>query len=344
MKVEPLIDYPLLLARVGELYNLPVRALTFVPEGETSIAYVVSCSDGQRYFLKLWPGSRQGLAMRARLDTVLPLTHELYERGLIPNLACPIRSAVGSLLNSYGDYALALFLFKDGKPLPEDRAAWPQDMLEQLAGTYARLHQATRLVKSPLPQRPAFDMNFAADLRRGLDALDFISLHDRPGLLRLRDLLMPRREELLRRLGEVEVLRILAQQRAGPLVLCHTDMGGNNLLIDSTGRLSILDWDELILAPAEHDLHEYRGDGFAQFIELYYRAGGVQSLQPVQFAFYLKRRYLADLTDWLVRILEENTSLEQDHYDLEGIVIYSLAYLDRFPAEIEEITAALASV
>ncbi len=343
MKVEPPVVYSSLIARVGELYQLAAHSLAFMPAGETSYSYVVSCLDSQRYFLKLWPNSRQGLAMRARLEIVLPLARELFERGLVPDLVGPIPAISGELLNTFGEYGLALYPFVEGRPLPENRGAWPPDMVGQLAETFARLHQSAGVVKSRLPQRSAFDMSFSADLRAGLRALDSIGPQSRPGLVNLRGMLDPRRADLLRMLAEVEDLCIDAQHCAGPLVLCHTDMGGDNLLVDSTGRLSILDWDDLILAPAEHDLQSYRGDGFARFIRLYNRAGGIPSLQPIQFAFYLKRRYLADLTDWLVRILEENTTFEQDRYDLQGIERYCLAYLDRFPAEMEEISAALAS-
>jgi hypothetical protein len=37
------------------------------------------------------------------------------------------------------------------------------------------------------------------------------------------------------------------------------------------------------------------------------------------FAFYFHRRMLEDLTDWIVRILYENTREEQNQIDLAGI-------------------------
>ncbi len=341
MKVEPHVDREALVQKLAALYGISVSALAFVPEGETSVAYAVSTGEGRRFLVKLWPSSRQGLAMRARLGVTLPLTRELYERGLVPNLPCPVTSAAGELLHPFGEYALCLFPFLQGRPLPEDRAGWPPGMLEALAKTYANLHRAAPLLKSPLPDRPAFDMSFAGDFTRGLARLEDGALKERPGLVGLRDLLLPRRAQLLGWLEETFDLCAEAQRSAGPLVLCHTDMGGNNLLVDGAGRLSIIDWDDLILAPAEHDVHEYRGEDFGRFIELYYSAGGVRPLQTLQFAFYLKRRYLSDLTDWMARIQEESGSAEQDGFDLAGIEQYSLAYLDRFPREMEEIDAAL---
>lgn len=342
MKVELPLDRSRLVARVEALYALRVESLRFVPEGETSAAYAVSCVGGERRFLKLWPGSRQGLSQRARLETVLPLTRELFERGLVPGVVAPLPALSGALLNPFDEFGLALFPYVEGSPLPMDCAAWPPGLLEQAARAFVRLHQATGAVRSPLPSQPAFGMGFAADLRAGLDALSQITERDRPGLLRLRDLLLPRRAQLLGWLGEVEGLRDEAQRSAGPLVLCHTDLGGNNVLLDESGGLLILDWDEMLLAPAEHDLHEYRGPCFEHVLSCYYGLGGVRPLRALQFAYYLKRRYLADLTDWLVRIREENTREDQDASDLAGIEGYCLPYLERFPQEMEEIKAALA--
>ncbi len=88
MKVEPHVDREALIQKLAALYGISVSALAFVPEGETSVAYAVSTGEGRRFLVKLWPSSRQGLAMRARLGVTLPLTRELYERGLVPNLPC----------------------------------------------------------------------------------------------------------------------------------------------------------------------------------------------------------------------------------------------------------------
>jgi hypothetical protein len=48
-----------------------------------------------------------------------------------------------------------------------------------------------------------------------------------------------------------------------------------------------------------------------------YNAGNLDD-DVLRFTFY--RRNLQDLTDWLFRILYENTEEELDRHDLEGIV------------------------
>jgi spectinomycin phosphotransferase len=343
MKVEPAINRAIVLTALNDTYGLPNATLTFVPEGEVGVSYVVNTTDGARYFAKLWSNSRIGRVQQARASHIIPLTYELFERGFVRNLPGPIPSVTGQLYTRLGDQVLTLYPYVNGKPLTEMSAPLSIEIAAQIAATMARLHRATGELTSPLPRQSAFAMGFAAEMRQGLTALAAVGSHHRPGQINLRDLLLPRKAELLERLTETEEMALDAARSAAPLVLCHTDMGGNNVLIDATGQVWVLDWDDLILAPAEHDLHQYSGPGFVDFLRLYWQAGGVSALEPQQFAFYLQRRYLADITDWLMRILHENTNDAEDASDLAGIADYCLPALDAFAGQQAAIKRALAA-
>ena len=65
----------------------------------------------------------------------------------------------------------------------------------------------------------------------------------RAGLQALRRLLLPRQAEVLAQYARLRALRRVVQNLAGPHVLCHRDLTGNNLLVDDDGRVSVLDWD-----------------------------------------------------------------------------------------------------
>lgn len=88
----------------------------------------------------------------------------------------------------------------------------------------------------------------------------------------------------------------------------------------SKGDLYIVDWEGAILAPPEHDLFFFLGDRFDLFLDNYESESGPVRLDSNIFGFYLYRRNLEDLVDWIIRILHENTNEEQDENDLEGIV------------------------
>jgi aminoglycoside phosphotransferase (APT) family kinase protein len=123
------------------------------------------------------------------------------------------------------------------------------------------------------------------------------------------------------------------------LVLCHTDLGGDNMLVDEDGRLSVLDWDYPMLAPPEHDLWSALGEGFRDILDAYRQAGGAWPLHLQHFEFYLLRRYLGDMTARLERILETDNGDEEDAELLRGMEAYGFARwaaLDDTLVEIEE--------
>src|SRR5204862_7013439 len=65
-----------------------------------------------------------------------------------------------------------------------------------------------------------------------------------------------RRAEIEAQLDRLEAAIERARATPRPVVICHTDFGGHNALVDDhTGEVvAILDWDYARLAPREHDL------------------------------------------------------------------------------------------
>jgi spectinomycin phosphotransferase len=102
-------------------------------------------------------------------------------------------------------------------------------------------------------------------------------------------------------------------------VLCHGDLIGDNLLRDRGGRLWLVDWDGAVLAPRELDLALFSGQGFERFLAHYRAAAGARDLDPDLVAFFLLRRNLDDLADWLGAMLDRDRPELQRHADLEGI-------------------------
>jgi spectinomycin phosphotransferase len=341
MKTPPTLDYPTLLDHIRAVYGLAAQGLRFLPEGETSYGFILTCDGGERYFLKLFPDTRQGQYLRERQRFVLPVVYELYERGLFPNLAPPVLTHLGTFMVDFESFALIVFRFIEGQEVDcagADSAA----VRKQLALAYARLHRAAPMLRSALPPFSPYEMGFTTGLRDGFAALKGIGADARPALHRLHSLLLPREGQVYAWVAETEGLLRQVEQDGSPRVLCHTDMGDNNVLIDASGQIQILDWDWMILAPPEHDLALHAGPGFASFLELYWEAGGLRPLCLAQFVFYLKRRYLADLTDWLLRLLEENQDPIQDENDLYGLERYALNNLEHFDQETKAIERAIA--
>ncbi len=320
MKVESEIDRTALKERIRQVYGIGVDRLTFVPKGEVSYCYIVDCPNNGRYFLKLFDNSRLARISVSRLDFYLPLTWNLHSRGLLPDVPYPIKAG-GSFTTSFGDRLLVLFNFIDGELLGCD-SPLSDDILVKLAGLVGILHRSTSDMGIEFSHVEQFGIPFEDDLVNGLAALERITARDNHGKQALRELLLPLRDEIFGYLDRLKELQKLARSVGKEMVLCHTDLHGDNLIMSDSGDLYILDWEGAMLAPPEHDLFFFAWEGrFVDvFLPSYEREFGQVALDSDVFGFYYYRRNLEDLADWVVRILYENTSEEQNRFDLEEIV------------------------
>jgi aminoglycoside phosphotransferase (APT) family kinase protein len=340
VKHEPSIDRARLIEAARDAYGIAVDDLAFVPLGYAAACYALSGAGERRYFLKLWPDTDAGRAAAERQPVVLPLMRALVERGLCPRVPAPLSTRDGGLSASFAGRPFAVFPFLAGHA-PPPWSEWPLALRDELARTIAAIHRATPALADVLPPRDAFDIPFEADLRRGLDAAERIGLGERPGLRALRDLVAPRRVEIMAQLARLHRLQDAVRRLPGPAVLCHTDIGGDNLLLDDRDRLWALDWDDAIVAPPEHDLQCGLGADFGRFLSVYAAAGGAHPLHLDHFAFYLLRRYLGDMTARLVRILHENTTEEEDQDALDGMVAWGFDQWAALDDTLAEVKAAL---
>ena len=320
MKVEPVIDKTALVETVRREYGLRIESLDFFPAGWVAYCYVANYAEGERYFLKLYDISGQALSCASDLDFYLPLTYQLCAKGILPHIACPCKTRTGSLTARVGDFLLILFHFIEGKLVGQ--AGMSDEIIAQLARLLGILHKSTAAIEMEDPLQERFDFIFENDLVHSLAALEAITSGDRSGKQRLRDLLLPRKNEILGYLQRLKELQALAKAAEKEMVVCHTDLHGGNLMVDDEGNLYILDWEGAMIAPPEQDLFFFASEDrfWNLFLPNYEREFGLVSLDGNVFGFYYYRRNLEDLTGWVVRILRYSSNDEQDREDLQGIV------------------------
>lgn len=341
VEYDPPIDRDRLLDAVRQMYTVPAASLTRVPAGFTAVCFAVECTGDTRYFLKLWPDTAAGRKAAARRHGALVLTRALHELGLGPRVPYPIPTRSGALSADMGGTPFALFPFLTGQT-PPYWPNWPAPLLEELACTIARIHQATPALAGVLPPREHFDLWFESDLRRGLEAVARIKPRDRPGLRALRRLVLPRQDEIVSQFTRLQHLRSTVRRLEGPAVLCHGDIGGDNLLLDGTGRFSVLDWDFATVAPPEYDLYEAAEcAGFGRLLAVYREAGGSGPLLLDHFAFALLRRYLGDMTARLTRILGDPIGEAEEADALQGMEQWGFDRWSALDRTLRGIAAAL---
>ena len=323
MRHEPPIDRERLIRDLRDAYGVSVERLTFVPVGYAAVCYVVE-GEERRSFLKLWPDTNAARAIAERLSVVLPLLRALQEQDLGARVPAPFQTRQGALWAESAGLPLAVFPFLTGRPAPPWRDV-PPALRDEFARVVAAIHHATPTLADVLPPADNFAIPFEADLRRGLAALERDHPNGRAGLQAPRDLVLPRRAEVVARLDQLRRLGAAARRLPGPSVLCHTDLGGDNMLVDERGGLAVLDWDNATLAPAEFDLWPMLDDDFGRFLEVYQAHGGARLLHRGRFAFALSRRALGDLTARLVRLLEEPVTPDEEREALAGIGAWGFA-------------------
>lgn len=92
-----------------------------------------------------------------------------------------------------------------------------------------------------------------------------------------------------------------------PYVLCHTDAHGGNLMSDGQGKVTLIDWENMILAPKEADLFMYRE------LPFYRDFPESSAANPKAMRYYVLRRDLEDIWDFYRSILyEENPVMPRE--------------------------------
>ena len=179
-------------------------------------------------------------------------------------------------------------------------------ILAKLATLLGRLHRSTSQITVPKPFVETFEVRFEAEMVRTCDMLVDGVPDENKGKRRLQESLLPRKGELLVHLGRLKELQQRVKRIEHTMVICHTDLHGENLMMDHQGHLHILDWENAILAPAEHDLMFLAGHEsfWESFLPIYEREIGSARLNSDVLGFYYYRRDLEDLMDWIVRIMD----------------------------------------
>ncbi len=334
MKVKYPIDETALIAKLIRDYGIRADNVEFIPMGDSAYSYIVNCADGMRYYLKLLNRNNDRQRKHAeRLDFYLPLTWRLYHQGLFANLTYPIQTVNGRFKTALDQVTLVLFNYIEGDTLA-DAYPFSESVLQAIAKSVANIHRSTP--KLERCETESFDISFDRDLVRCIAALEDLPLAGNAHHRALREIVLPRKDEVMRLRDLVRHLHSAVRASGKPQVLCHGDIWGGNL-IRNGGELFFIDWEAAVFAPPERDLFYYIGKEFAVFFPHYEREFGEPvSINTDLLRFYAYRRHLSILTNWLMNILYRNKDDEQNENDLEMIVHHCMNRWDSIEPDIAE--------
>ncbi|RPI93230.1 MAG: hypothetical protein EHM39_12995, partial [Chloroflexi bacterium] len=100
-------------------------------------------------------------------------------------------------------------------------------------------------------------------------------------------------------------------------MVCHADIHTGNLLVDTQGKLFIVDWDQPVFAPRERDLMFVTvGDFMTDEREesLFFQGYGQAEIHPLILAYYRYERVMEDLAEFAAQVflIDSNDETRQD--------------------------------
>jgi spectinomycin phosphotransferase len=260
-------------------YGLSISEITPGPRGWVGETYIVTERGGDRVFVKVYPS---GLLPPPALPA-LPALAELSRLG-VRGISKPITSATGSLHERMGVEEVVVFEYIEGTLTRSfDKA--------RLGELIAHVHDASARLTLPVSREtftPAYIHEFWPVLTRARDddgALDGAARGLRPLLAGI----WSRLQNDWTRFAEVA--RQCREARFD-LVLTHGD-SLFNVIEDAAGELHLVDWDELILAPAERDTWFYTSG--PEFLNGYRRRRPEYVENELVRDYYVRHRYLEEL-------------------------------------------------
>jgi Ser/Thr protein kinase RdoA (MazF antagonist) len=309
-----------LIQAIEEDYGLEIENMKFLLRGFGGDCYRLETSERGDYFLKIHnPVANQMTAASSR-DFYLPLMHQLHAKRILPDIPYPITTLDGHFSMEFGENELVITNFIKADLVGFDRI--PNALMIHLAERVGILHNCLEKMVFNHPFEEQFKIVFEKDLRACFDQISRLSIEATPGQTALRDIILPHKDQIFDNLQTLKDLQVYARSIQKPKVICHTDLHGGNLMTDPSGKLYILDWENAMIAPPEHDLFFFAGeDDFWESFWLHYTSQfPAASIDPELLRFYFFRRGLEDVADFIFRILRRENSPERDQQEIKWML------------------------
>lgn len=262
-------------------YGWKPKIVRAVPGGTVGFTYALDACG----FLKLYD-TRMPITARciARLDEQLKVLEHLASGTALADRVCrPLRTAAGALFFAHDNIVGVLYSLIPGKALGYGHR-YDAGELAQVQALVRDLHAVDTEPLRGLCPEESFDLGF-------VDALEALVRVEGEGLpAAFARVVMERQDALCEKIQQARQAARVMKEAAGSFVLCHTDLHGGNLMRTPEGRLMLVDWENVMLAPPEADVfslcEEYPGAFDAE-------------MRPEALQYYAMRRDLEDIWEFL---------------------------------------------
>jgi spectinomycin phosphotransferase len=294
MLEKPEIKDEQIINCIRDEFGLNVESICLLSLGadvNTSV-YRVITKNGINYFVKV----RKGNFNQASV-TIPSFLSALGIKQVIP----PLPTQKGQLWANINPFKVILYPFVEGHAGLEIKMS-KQQWFE--FGTALKRFHTTDLplnITSSI-QRDNFSSRWRDTVKMHLERVRE-EVFNEPIKVEAADFLKSKNVETLEIVKRTEQLALMLQEELLEFILCHSDIHGYNLLIDTNGALYIVDWDALIFAPKERDLMFIGGghgnSGYTPQEEeaMFYQGYGETNINQIAIAYYRYDRIIIDIAD-----------------------------------------------
>ena len=311
MRERPSIAEQHLRACLQDQYDLSIVSLTFLPLGLDTRAGVFRVEDkmGTPFLVKVKSGA---LYKPGRL-----VPRYLHDQGIAAVVA-PLPTRHNALWTQLGDWTVTLYPFIEG-----DRG-WTPPLTDthwrSVGATLKQIHRV-KLPPEGMPslRQEAFDTTDYAQWVRKCDAHRSQAKGARAAEWMLRATWLENQQAIHAMLAAMATLAGSLRRRSGPHVICHADLHPSNMIRDDAGRVFVIDWDDVMLAPKERDLlfvADAPADGASDMdVPPFFQGYGPAEIDWVALTYFRWERIVQDVIECARDVLfrddlEEETKLE----------------------------------
>lgn len=287
-----------------------IECTNIVPQqgGWSALAYKV-VDNKNSYFMKVYKKSRASTSRwTALIDKYMPVTIWLMQnsglKGKIPEL---VLTKKGEYKYESEEAIYLLYKYIDGETIGNQNLS--EEQMGQIGEIVAELHSFGEEipVKTDALQED-FKVPFLPVMRHILDKnLDKVPID-------IAELLNPSLDQIRKLMATVEKLSVSLQNSYLKMALCHTDLHNWNMMKTDEGKLMLIDWEGLRLAPVEADMmflvdHPH----VTSFLSVYRKRHKHFTLNREALRFYQGRRRLEDIWEFIEQLLfDEQGTNERD--------------------------------
>ncbi|MFZ0545017.1 MAG: phosphotransferase [Candidatus Promineifilaceae bacterium] len=287
-----------------ENYHLNITAITDAPRQFVAYTFFIT-ADSQKFFCKIIDKPR----FIPRVIQSLPPLDNLHQLGF-SKIAYPIPTVSKGLYLKFGDILVVLFNYINA---PQNYA-YDNVVFGQ---TLAELHNLTEQLSATIPPE-TFQFGDESVFRHRLGKI-VTSNPDTPASLALKELTVKNHDNLLFFYDTFLSLGEKCRDTKWQMVITHGDAPGN-ILVKSPQDIYLVDWDDLLLAPAERDLWFLLGRN--ELLDGYLSVRPNYEINQDAVNYYLFNRYFNDLVEYWDEIIGKSSeehkmdNLKQMKWDL----------------------------